>query len=943
MSYRKKLIEVALPLDAINEASAREKSIRHGHPSTLHLWWARRPLAAARAVLFAQLVDDPSAHPELFPTEAAQNEERERLFRLIEELVLWENTNNETVLNAARKEIRKSWVLTCKETGEDPEKLPAFHDPFAGGGSIPLEAQRLGLEAYASDLNPVAVLINKAMIEIPPKFAGRPPVNPESRKNDKGLEIWRGAQGLAEDVRYYGQWMRDEAEKRIGYLYPKVKVTAEMVQKRPDLKPLKGKELTVIAWLWARTVKSPNPAFSNVDVPLVKSFKLSTKKGKEVWVNPLIKNGDYCFEVRLDKFDLKQDGTVNRSGGRCIMSDTVIPFTYIREEGIAGRIGKKLMAIVCEGIRGRIYLSPDSENNRIANLAAPNWKPEIETFGKCRVNIGLYGMTSWDKLFTPRQLLALSIFSDLVLEARDRFIADTKSADMPDDGKGLSDGGNQATAYGDALAVYLAFAIDRGADAWSSLASWRSQVEATRSTFARQALAMVWDFAEANPFSCSCGNWAGAAIDWICKVIEKLPINMNGGSAVQLDATKQELSLNKIISTDPPYYDNIGYADLSDFFYVWIRKNLRSVYPDLLATMTVPKSEELVATPYRHGDKNAAEKFFLDGMGTAIGKIFNQIDSLFPTTIYYAFKQSESTASGTASTGWETFLNALISNGFSITGTWPLRTERNGRTISVGSNALASSIVLVCRKLSSNAKMTTRRDFQNRLREELPSALRHLQKGNIAPVDLAQSAIGPGMAIFSEYIKVIEADGNPMPVRTALALINEVLDEILTEQEGELGPESRWAVAWYEQFGTGEGAFGIAETLCKAKNTSVQGLVDAGLVYSKNGRIHLLRRDELDPAWDPETDKRLTIWEATQHLIRILEKDGETAAAALLGKLRSVSEQAKDLAYRLYLSCERKGWADEARAYNNLVISWPVLTRLASEQKDKKSGQQELF
>jgi len=416
MNYPKKLIEVALPLEAINEASSREKSIRHGHPSTLHLWWARRPLAAARAVIFAQMVDDSSAWPDLFPTEKAQEKERQRLFRIIEELVTWENTTNEEVLQKARDEIWASWRRTCAANADHPRaeelfnrsKLPAFHDPFAGGGALPLEAQRLGLEAYASDLNPVAVLINKAMIEIPPRFAGKRPVNPEARAKKELIERqWKGAQGLAEDVRYYGQWMRDEAEKRIGHLYPKVEITQEMARERPDLAPYVGRKLTVIAWLWARTVKSPNPAFANIDVPLASTFMLSTKSGKEAYVEPVIENGSYRFTVKVGKPkdpEAAKNGTKLARGAnfRCVMSGAVINDPYIKAESMAGRMGARLMAIVAEGDHGRVYLAPTPEHEKSANQAQPLWKPEVSMPENPRwFSPPLYGLKSFGDLFHP--------------------------------------------------------------------------------------------------------------------------------------------------------------------------------------------------------------------------------------------------------------------------------------------------------------------------------------------------------------------------------------------------------------------------------------------------------------------------------------------------------------------------------------------------------------
>ncbi|PIE22573.1 MAG: hypothetical protein CSA62_11850 [Planctomycetota bacterium] len=994
---RKKLIEVALPLKAINAASAREKSIRHGHPSTLHLWWARRPLAAARAVIFAQMVDDPSEYCEELLSDgatkaAAESElqkrqaerkakeelsgdaaieavpsletvaaelERQRLFAILEELVKWENTSNETVLELARAEIRRSWRRTCADNAGhpraqelfDPDKLPGFHDPFAGGGALPLEAQRLGLEAHASDLNPVAVLINKAMIEIPPRFAGRQPVNPDSQKPQaltKGS--WPGAEGLAEDVRYYGQWMRDEAEKRIGQLYPKVEITAEMIRERPDLEPYKGRKLTVIAWLWARTVKSPNPAFADVDVPLASTFMLSTKKGKEAYVEPVLEQGSYRFTVKVGKPEdvaAAKAGTKLGRGAnfRCPMSGTPMDPEHIYTEAKAKRMGARLMAIVAEGDRGRVYLAPTSEHGRAALQAEPQWKPDVAMPENPRwFSPPLYGLTTFGDLFTPRQLVALTTFSDLVGEAMDRIRQDSLAAGLPDDPTPLRDGGTGARAYAEAVAVYFVFALSRSVDRGSTICSWDNspKMEALRNTFGRQAIPMVWDFAEGNPFSQSSGNWINN-VEWGAKAICSLPARTSG-HAKQADASIQEESLKRVVSTDPPYYDNIGYADLSDFFYVWLRRSLKPVFPDLFATLAVPKAEELVATPYRHGGREQAEAFFMDGMTQAMRRIATQAHPAFPVTIYYAFKQSERKGTeGTSSTGWETFLDAAIQAGFAISGTWPMRTELGNRMIGSGTNALASSVILVCRRRPATAPTTSRREFLTQLKQDLPRALAYLQHSNIAPVDLAQAAIGPGMAVYTRYSRVLESDGSPLSVRTALALINQVLDETLAEQEGDFDPDSRWALAWFEQHGFDEGDYGIAETLSKAKNTSVQGLVDAGVLASKGGKVRLLSPADLPENWDPTTDSRLTVWEMVHQLVRVLETGGEIAAAELATKLDSKAETARELAYRLYSVCERKKRAAEALAYNSLVQSWPEIMRLAREGEFETAAQSDLF
>jgi putative DNA methylase len=956
-STKKKLIEVALPLEAINKASAREKSIRHGHPSTLHLWWARRPLAAARAVIFAQMVDDPSSHPELFPTEEKQENERQRLFRIIEDLVLWENTINEEVLNQAREEIWKSWRYTCEENKGHPQAaelfnpdiLPAFHDPFAGGGALPLEAQRLGLEAYASDLNPVAVLINKAMIEIPPKFANMPPVNPESRKQKNfSSEGWKGAQGLAEDVRYYGQWMRDEAEKRIGHLYPKVEITEEMAKERPDLEQYVGQKLTVIAWIWARTVKSLNPAYADVEVPLTTSFMLSSKKGKEAYVEPIIKDRTYQFSVKVgkpDNLDKVKIGTKLSRGANfeCLMSGTPLKPDYIKSEGMAGRMGSRMMAIVAEGNRERVYLSPSEEMIKVAKEGKPEWRPDIEISGTTQyLGIKPYGMKQFSQLFTDRQLLALSTFSDLVKETWTQVKNDALLSCIFGDEQNQDLKSVNSDSYANAVAVYLGLGVDRLADRGSTVCGWDVGYTKIRNTFGRQAIPMTWDYAEGNPFSDSTGNFS-SLLEWIVKFLLKAQTSPNGNS-IQEDAQNQIISLSKVISTDPPYYDNVPYADLSDFFYVWLRRSINTLIPELFHTLAVPKTEELVAFSYRHDGKEGAEKFFLDGMTQAMSCLAAQAHLAFPVTIYYAFKQSESdTVTGTSSTGWETFLDSIIRAGFDISGTWPMRTELGNRMRGTASNALASSIVLVCNQRLNDAPIATRREFLNQLKVELPEALKHLQHSNIAPVDLAQASIGPGMAVFTRYSKVIDAEGNAMTVHEALTLINQILDEVLAEQEGDFDADSRWALSWFEQYGFAEGEYGVAETLSKAKNTSVSGLVEAGILSSKAGKVRLLRPEELPEDWDPIKDQRLTIWEMVHHLIRVLEAGGEIAAAELVARLGSKADVARELAYRLYTQCERKKRAQEALAYNSLVQSWPEIVRLAKDEVKLPKGQTKII
>ena len=949
ITTRKKLIEVALPLEAINAASVREKFIRHGHPSTLHLWWARRPLAAARAVIFAQMVDDPSSRPELFPTEEAQSRERQRLFGIIEELVKWENTTNEAVLEPARQEIRKSWRRTCGDNSDhpratelfNPDQLPAFHDPFAGGGSIPLEAQRLGLETSASDLNPVAVLINKAMIEIPPKFGGRSPVNPDTLQGKGSTDAaWKGAAGLAEDVRFYGQWMRDEAEKRIGHLYPKVEVSEEMVRERPDLEQYRGRKLTVIAWLWARTVKSPNPAFATVDVPLVSTFVLSTKKGKESYVEPVIDDGGYRFTVKtgMPPASAKLGTTAGkRSAFRCLISGVPVPYDHIRAEGKEGRMGARLMAIVAEGNRGRLYLPPTSEHAEIVHEARPEWMPDIALPDNPRdFKTPNYGLNTFGDLFTPRQLMMLTTFSDLVAEARDLVRQHAVAAGVPDDRVPLRDGGMGATAYSDAVGVYLGMAVSKLSDAQSSLCRWKASMTQSIGTFGRQALPMVWDYSEANAFGGMAGDLI-VSLTNMMRVVDQLAAEAPG-RVQQADAQSQELSGNCLVSTDPPYYDNIGYADLSDYFYGWLRRSLQTVFPDIFATLSVPKAEELVGTPFRHGNKDKAEAFFLKGMTLAMQRLAAQSHPASPVTIYYAFKQSEKRSeSGVVNTGWATFLDAVIRAGFGISGTWPIRTEMGTRQVGMGTNSLSSSIILVCRPRSPDAPVATRREFIEALKSELPDDLRQMQKGSIAPVDLAQAAIGPGMAIYTRYARVLDANGESVTVREALSLINQTLDEVLAEQEGDFDAETRWALAWFEQSGFDEGEYGVAETLSTAKDTSVAGMVEAGMLDAIGGKVRLLRPSELPDAWDPEKDQRLTAWESVHHLVRVLDQ-GEETAAELMAELGYKAEAARELAYRLYRICEQKNRAQEALGYNALVQSWPEMARLTRQVNRAQQG-----
>ncbi len=905
-TVKKKLIETSLPLEAINAASAREKSIRHGHPSTLHLYWARRPLATVRAVLFAQLVDDPASRPDEFPTVESQDKERGRLHALMEKLIIWENSNDEKLLEQAREEIRKS----------NDGKLPAVVDPFAGGGSIPLEAQRLGLESHASDLNPLAVLINKALIEIPPKFTGWSPVFPGVAEEQSS---WLRAEGLAADVQHYGQWLRDEAEKRIGHLYPKVTAPG-------------GTEHTVIAWIWARTVISPNPA-NPIETPLVRSWWLSKRKGKEAWVKATVVDGQVQYEVQHNADGPKgdADGTVNRRGAVSIADGTPIDLKYVRSEARAGRMGVHLIAVVADGGKGRVYISPSEGHISAAEIPRSDNIPIAELPEKApSFRVQAYGFKQWVDLFTNRQLVALTTLSDLVSEVRSKVLEDALAAGIPA-GERLEDGGVDAEAYADAVATYLALAVSRTTDYSSNLCSWHNTGQKMRNLFSRQAIPMVWDYAEANLFSNSSGNFLGQ-VEWVSKAIGKTPAK-SAGEVKQISAMSRDYA-GLVVSTDPPYYDNIGYSDLSDFFYVWLRKSLRTIHPSVVGTMLTPKADELVANPYRHDGKQGAEKFFIEGFNSVFHRIReDDANPDVPMTVYYAYKQQDSGKDGTSSTGWHTLLDGLIQSGWEITATWPMRSELKNRMLSHGTNALASSILLACRPRPAEARAVARRAFVAALKSELPEALRTLMQGAIAPVDLAQAAIGPGISVFSRYAKVREADGSDMSVRDALQLINATLDEVLGEQESDLDSDTRFAVRWYRQYGWEADSSGIADQLARSSDTSLAELQRGGIFEAKGGKARLLSPTQLNEGWDPAADEHVSVWEATVRLAAVLAKDGVDKVAELLPAVgEKVSLDAvKELGFLLFHEAEKNKDTDDAILFNGLVSSWGDLNEQARQ------------
>lgn len=975
--YKKKLIEVAIPLEAINAASAREKSIRHGHPSTLHLWWARRPLAACRAVLFAQLVDDPSGYagtllddpkickqaeadlavrlktwrdrkadahgnvpdtPEPTVEDCAADIERKRLFQIIEDLVKWENSTNEEVLERARTEIRRSCARRPDGTLPDGDLtevvLPPVYDPFSGGGSIPLEAQRLGLPAYGSDLNPVAVMIGKAMIEIPPKFKDMSPIHPGIKERS----FYRNAEGLAEDVKYYGAWMREKARERIGHLYPQVDLP----------KAYGGGKATVIAWIWARTVPSPDPAFSDVQVPIASSFLLSSKAGKEAWIEPLVDRHAKSITYRIRQGGTKaemakaKEGTKAGRGAnfRCLISDTAITPDYTKKSGASGRMGEALLAIVAEGKGGRLYLPPTSAQEAAAVNAPESWKPETPLSSDMRAFwTPPYGLRTFGDLFTTRQLAALNAFCDIALSARHDLLSAAREAGLKDDNVGLQGGGAGAQAYADAISLYLAFSISKALTRNCSLAIWESGMGRLAGALGRQALPMQWTFAETNPLAGAGGDIAGTAKS-VSEVLDQL-VFPKPGKIIQANAAEVTVEHPRVICTDPPYYDNIGYADLSDFYFVWLRRSALEVFPELLSTLATPKSEEIVAAPHRHQSKDEANSFFMSEIERAFARISENSFAGYPTAIYYAFKQSDIDDGGVSSSGWASFLEGVLRSGLTLVATWPVRTEATN-ALKKGVNALANSVVLVCRKKETLAEVITRAEFIRALKRELPPAIAELQAANIAPADMPQSAIGPGMGVFSRYKAVLESDDSPMSVKTALQLINRELDEYLGGIQGEFDADTRFAITWFEQNGMGKGDYGAADNLARARGIAVESVKHAGIVESQAGKVRILKRDELDPEWEPQKDGHLTVWECLQYLVRKHEKDGIAHdTALLLKKIGEKAEAVKDLAYCLYDICANKRQdAKEATAYNALIADWTELTREAATIHDTGTGGQ---
>ena len=689
--------------------------------------------------------------------------------------------------------------------------------------------------------------------------------------------------------------MRDEAEKSIGYLYPKVKIS--------------GVEATVLAWIWARTVTCPNPACGGT-LPLVRSFWLSKKKGKECYVVPIPDGKRVRFKIGGPD-GVPRAGTVSRTGAVCLLcpTPTPIPLSYIRAEGRAGRMGAQLMAIAVEGHRQRYYLAPTEEHEKAAEVPRPVDVPDAELPEQALgFRVQGYGMRTWAELFTNRQLTALTTFSDLIYEIRRRAIAD-----------------GAEHSYADAIACYLGCVLSKAADYNCTGAVWDPPNDRPKNLFARQAIPMIWDYPEVNVFADIGGTWTGC-LRVVTEAMDGLHVEPKAAAHVrQANAGTLEIPKDAVTCTDPPYYDNVGYADLSDFFYVWLRRSLGGFFPDLLATMLTPKADELVADPFR---RDNAERYFEEGYTRVFTRICESTPDHFPITVFYAFKQAETDSDGDlASTGWETLLEGMLTAGWVVTATWPVRSERTGRMRDIKSNALASSIVLACRPRPADARVTDRRGLITALQEEFPEALRKLEEGKVAPVDLRQAAIGPGMAVFSRYARVNEPNGERMQVRAALSLINQVLDESLSQLEGDVSAETRWAVEWFKQFGFDSGPFGMAETLSKGTDTDIDALGRAGVVKSGGGKVKLLSVRDIPANYDPADDERVSEWKVSLHLAKLLTKQGADAAAQLMADARDRVDldDLKELAYLLYSIAEKKGWAETALLFNGLGTSWSDL------------------
>jgi putative DNA methylase len=859
----RKLIEVALPLEAINKASDVENNpFVKGHPKGLHKWWARRTLGSCRAILFASIVDAPQESL----SEEEYDAQLDRLLEVTSGLAQWKP--DPAVLAEARRLIRTALA------GQDVVVV----DPFAGGGTIPLEAARLGLPARASDLNPVAVLINKLMLELAPRLGG------QAAQLGRVLPMAApsGLGGFAADLRTAGDLVLDHARAAIGNVYdPGGRV-----------------------WLWVRVSECSNPA-CRTSIPLTKSFVLLRKGSATVAASPQIEDGAVTFALTPGP---AAPATVGSDGARCIRCGAITSFAELRGQAVEGRMSIVPVAVATGDKKAPFRPITATERARLQALVAPEF-PDLPLPDRALgFRVQRYGLTNYRDFFTPRQSLALGTFAESI----ERVVSELVVSDD----------------YRLALKVGLALALSRLTEYSNSLCSWDSGSGMIRRLFDGATVSMTWDFAESNVFDGQV-SWSDA-VKWVAGAVENLHDVAPTGRADLADARQAVKRVPRaVFSTDPPYYRNVGYADLSDFFYVWLRRMLKSDLPELFGTMSTPKTGEIISSPERmDGNADAADAAFEAGLREVFTLMRDRAEPDVPVTIHYAMKQQElrnHDGRGT-STGWERMLQALVDSGFEISATWPVATEQRSRRRARESNALDSSIVLACRP-RGDAPTGTRATFSSALRDRLPAAVHRFRQANVSPVDLTQAAIGPGMEVFSRFGRVLEPDGSVMRVGAALAVINRVLDEVLAEDEGEFDPDTRWAIAWYEQYGLEEADFGRAEAIAKAKNTSIDGLVAAGIVQAGRSKVRLVKRDELPDQWDPSRDARLPVWEATQHLVRDLLRGGVPAAAFLAGELGGLGAIARDLAYRLYQVADGKGWAEEARVYNQLVVDWPDIVK----------------
>ncbi|MDA8358564.1 MAG: DUF1156 domain-containing protein [Actinomycetota bacterium] len=881
--YRKKLVETALPLEAINAACKADKDRKTGTIRNLHKWFAPMPVPALRALIFASLVDDPE-----------DEKERARLMELIEALVASVVFNpDEEILAAAKREISNS-------VGE----LPTVLDPFCGGGSTLVEAQRLGLASRGSDLNPIPVLISKTLTELPAKCVGHRVLHGNAMFSEGSS---KALGGFFVDVEYYARQIRDEAFQRVGHMYPLA----------PNGDP-------VVAWWWARTVESPDPRFAGAQVPLVNDWCLSKKRGEEAYVVPIVNRNSKTITFSI----ARSASTSQLSRDICLFSGAPIPLDYVRQQAQQVGLGTQMLAIISSGQHGRAHFAPTEIHSRAAiQQVGANIDPVPIPEKALSFSAYQYGFKNWSELFTHRQQSMLEAFAKATAHI---------SSDV------VAEGGS--TEYARAIETFLGLCVGKLAQASSMLVKWRTRNGTSKAEIAvsRHDISPLLDFAETNPFGGSVGDWMGIVTNAL-RALNLVDPTGPGSVVVMSDARTASEGLDGqcLVVTDPPYFSAIGYANVSDYFYPWLRLSLKDLYPDLFSTIGAPKVGELIAEPARHATRHDAKQYFIDGFTDVIGSLRAASRPDLPLLIVYAYKEQESEEGGQVSTGWEAMLEAVIRSGLAVIGTWPIRGTSSSGIRDVKANALATYVVLVCRPRPAVSGRISRRDLVATLRTELGPAIQVLQSAAVAPVDLAQAVIGPGMAVFTRYQSVLEPDGAPMTVRSALLLINSVLAEVLDQQEGEFDSDTRWATTWFEQFQFGEAPSGEADSLARAKVTSIDGLERAGVIVTRGGTCRLVRRDELAQDYDPAQDRRPTVWEAVQHLVKQLLDGGEEQAASLLARLPN-SEAARDLAYRLYSICERKGWAEEGGAYNVLVASWPEIARLAQQQQTQQqlgSGQ----